>query len=184
MQWIISNKIIFLEKKNQTSFDDCETSVLRPVQKKDWFKGFHLENIFSPFDGRIEQERMSKERELEVLIRKREEEELETIVGFWNKLSHQEISWNHHVTIINHHKAFMASEKNPTDSYFHELSTPGHHVHCSVIFLRYYLYGCSAQYINPNRWQTWVKHVGEQATKRFRFELKHLLQIKYERQEK
>ena len=44
-------------------------------------------------------------------------------------------------------------------------------------------YGCSAQY-NPNRRQTWVKHVGEQATKRFRFELKHLLQIKYERQHK
>ena len=147
MQWIISNKIIFLEKKNQTSFDDCETSVLRPAQKKDWLKGFYLENIVSPFEGRIEQQRMSKERELEVLIRKREEEELETIVGFWNKLSHQEISWNHHVTIINHHKAFMASEKNPTDSYFHELSTPGHHVHCSVIFLRYHLYGCLAHSI-------------------------------------
>ena len=119
MQWIISNKIIFLEKKNQTSFDDCETSVLRPAQKKDWLKGFYLENIVSPFEGRIEQQRMSKERELEVLIRKREEEELETIVGFWNKLSHQEAitkpPWNIMKPSCNHHKSFMkpslASEK-------------------------------------------------------------------------
>ena len=67
------NKLNLLCRLRDVCAEACTRERLFPT-----FQSLKL----SPVDGRIEQQRMSRERELEVLIRKREEEEFETILHF------------------------------------------------------------------------------------------------------